>query len=67
MITGYYTALERTLFLDHASYDHLRLWNFNVEVHTHGLGLIMPGVGCLDIANEFNEIYKAHGLLNYRR
>ena len=66
MIAGYYTALERTLFLDHASDDHLRLWNVNVEVHKRGLDLIMPGVRCCDIANELNEIYKAHGLLQYR-
>ena len=66
MIAGYYTALERTLFLDHASDDHLRLWNVNVEVHKRGLELIMPGVRCCDIANELNEIYKAHGLLQYR-
>jgi creatinase len=26
MIAGYYTALERTLFLDHCSDEHLRLW-----------------------------------------
>ena len=66
MIAGYYTALERTLFLDYASDDHLRLWNVNVEVHKRGLELIMPGVRCCDIANELNEIYKAHGLLKYR-
>ena len=66
MIAGYYTALERTLFLDHASDDHLRLWNVNVEVHKRGLELIMPGVRCCDIANELNEIYKAHDLLQYR-
>ena len=66
MIAGYYTALERTLFLDYASDDHLRLWNVNVEVHKRGLELIMPGVRCCDIANELNEIYKAHGLLQYR-
>ena len=66
MIAGYYTALERTLFLDHASDDHLRLWNVNVEVHKRDLELIMPGVRCCDIANELNEIYKAHGLLRYR-
>ena len=66
MIAGYYTALERTLFLDHASDDHLRLWNVNVEVHKRGLDLIMPGVRCCDIAKELNEIYKAHGLLKYR-
>lgn len=66
MIAGYYTALERTLFLDHASDEHLRLWSINVEVHERGLELIKPGVRCCDIAHELNEIYKAHDLLQYR-
>ena len=66
MIAGYYTALERTLFLDHASDDHLRLWEINCQVHRRGLELIRPGVRCCDIALELNEIYRAHGLLEYR-
>lgn len=66
MIAGYYTALERTLFLGHASDEHLRLWEINCEVHRRGLELIRPGVRCCDIALELNEIYHAHGLLEYR-
>ena len=66
MIAGYYTALERTLFSDHVSDDHLKLWNVNVEVHRRGLELIRPGVRCCDIARELNEIYAAHDLLQYR-
>lgn len=66
MIAGYYTALERTLFLDHASDDHLRLWGINCEVHRRGLELIRPGARCCDIATELNEIYRAHDLLEYR-
>ena len=37
MIAGYYTALERTMFFDHCSDEHLRLWKINVEVHEAGL------------------------------
>ena len=66
MIAGYYTALERTLFSEYASDDHLKLWNVNVEVHRRGLELIRPGVRCCDIALELNEIYAAHDLLQYR-
>ncbi|MDQ2801482.1 MAG: M24 family metallopeptidase [Pseudomonadota bacterium] len=66
MIAGYYTALERTLFLDHASDEHLRLWEINCEVHRRGLELIRPGARCCDIAAELNEIYHAHNLLEYR-
>ncbi len=42
MIAGYYTALERTLFLDHASDRHLELWEINCRVHRRGLELIRP-------------------------
>lgn len=66
MIAGYYTALERTLFFDHASDEHLRLWEVNVEVHKRGLELIRPGVRCCDIAQELNQIYMSYDLLKYR-
>ena len=63
MISGYYTALERTLFCGEPSPEHLRLWEVNVEVHRRGLELIKPGAVCKDIAAELNEIYARHGLL----
>jgi creatinase len=66
MIGGYYTALERTLFFDHASERHLEIWEANVEVHRRGLELIKPGVRCCDIADELNEIFIKHDLLQYR-
>jgi len=66
MIAGYYTALERTLFAEECSDEHLRLWNINVRVHERGLELIRPGTRCCDIAAELNEIYKAHDLLESR-
>jgi creatinase len=66
MIAGYYTALERTLFLDHCPDDHLRLWQANVEVHEAGLKLVRPGMRCSDIARELNEIFLRHDLLQYR-
>ncbi len=66
MIAGYYTALERTLFLDHASPRHLALWEINCAVHRRGLALIRPGARCCDIAAELNEIYREHDLLQYR-
>ena len=66
MIGGYYTALERTLFFDHASERHLEIWEANVEVHRRGLELIKPDVRCCDIADELNEIFIKHDLLQYR-
>ncbi len=66
MIAGYYTALERTMFLEHADDESLRLWKINIEVHEAGLKLIKPGVRCCDIAKALNEIYKSYDLLQYR-
>lgn len=66
MIAGYYTALERTLFLDHASDEHLRIWEINCQVHRRGLELLKPGARCGDVATELNEIYRSHDLLGYR-
>ncbi|MBB3229395.1 M24 family metallopeptidase [Halomonas stenophila] len=66
MISGYYTALERTLFCEHASDEHLRLWQANCEVHERGQQLIKPGARCCDIAHELNEIFARHDLLKYR-
>ena len=66
MPAGYYTALERTLFAEECSDDHLRLWNINVEVHEAGIALIKPGARCCDIAAELNTIYERYGLLQNR-
>jgi len=66
MIAGYYTALERTLFCEEVSEKHLEYWNINVEVHKKGLELIKPGVRCMDICAELNEIYRKYNLLPKR-
>ena len=66
MIAGYYTALERTLFAETCSDAHRKIWDINVEVHEAGLKLIRPGTRCCDIAAALNEIYFAHGVLQYR-
>ncbi|MCY4054140.1 MAG: aminopeptidase P family protein [Hyphomicrobiales bacterium] len=66
MIFGYYTALERTLFFDHAADEALDIWKKNVAVHERGLELIRPGARCCDIASELNEMFREWGLLQYR-
>ncbi|GAA1634831.1 aminopeptidase P family protein [Georgenia ruanii] len=66
MTSGYYTALERTMFLGEPDSRSLELWNINVEVHRAGLELIKPGAVCKDIAAELNKIYVGYGLLPNR-
>ncbi len=66
MISGYYTALERTLFLGQPNADSLKIWNANVSAHELGLSLIRPGVSCSHICDEINRLFSDMGLLKYR-
>ncbi len=66
MISGYYTALERTMFYDSCDDASLKLWEVNVKVHEAGLALVKPGIRCCDLAAELNKIFAEHGLLQYR-
>ena len=66
MISGYYIALERTLFLGQPDEDSLRIWQANVAAHELGLGLIRPGVSCAEITAEINRFFADAGLLQYR-
>lgn len=66
MISGYYTALERTLFYGHVDAASLRVWSANVAVYRRGLELIRPGTSCAEIARELNELMREHGLLHRR-
>ncbi len=66
MISGYYTALERTLFFGEVDAASRKLWEVNVQVHEEGQKLVKPGVRCCDVALELNKIYEEHGLLQYR-
>ena len=66
MISGYYTALERTLFLDHVDDESLKVWEANVKVHKRGLELIKPGAKCSDICLELNELFLELDYLQYR-
>ena len=66
MISGYYTALERTLFVDEIDDASLKAWEANVKVHKRGLELIKPGVKCSAICHELNELFAELGYLHYR-
>ena len=66
MISGYYTALERTLFLEEVDDASLKAWEANVKVHKRGLELIKPGVKCSEICEELNDLFAQLGYLQYR-
>ena len=66
MISGYYTALERTLFLNNVDDASLKAWEANIKVHKRGLELIRSGVKCSEICHELNDIFAQLGYLQYR-
>ena len=66
MISGYYTALERTLFLGEPDSASRRIWEVNVATHALGLSLIRPGVSCAAICEALNRFLADEGLLAYR-
>ena len=66
MISGYYTALERTLFLGEPDAASLKVWQANVEAHELGLSLIKPGATCSGICAEINRLFAEKDLLQYR-
>ena len=66
MISGYYTALERTLFLNEIDDASLKAWEANITVHKKGLELIKPGAKCSEICKELNDLFFQLGYLQYR-
>ena len=66
MISGYYTALERTLFVGEVDDASMKAWEANVKVHRHGLKLIKPGVKCLEVTAELNNLFSELGYLHRR-
>ena len=66
MISGYYTALERTLFLGAPDAASLKLWERNVAAHELGMSLIRPGISCAAICDEVNRFFAEAGVLQYR-
>ncbi|MEM7214668.1 MAG: aminopeptidase P family protein [Pseudomonadota bacterium] len=66
MISGYYTALERTLFVGEVDPESLAVWEANVGAHELGLSLIKQGATCSGICAEINRYFEERNLLQYR-
>jgi len=66
MISGYYTALERTMFVEEVDDASLKAWEANIKVHKRGLELIKPGAKCSEICEELNDLFAQLGYLQYR-
>ncbi|MGI3170228.1 M24 family metallopeptidase [Pseudooceanicola sp. C21-150M6] len=66
MISGYYTALERTLFMGEVDAASLAIWQANVEAHELGMSLLKPGMSCAAITAQINDFFAERDLLQYR-
>ena len=66
MISGYYTALERTLFVETVDDASLKLWEANVGAHELGMSLLKPGATCADVTHAVNAFFAESDLLQYR-
>ena len=66
MISGYYTALERTLFVETVDADSLRIWEANVAAHEYGMSLLKPGASCAEVTEKINVFFAERDLLQYR-
>ena len=66
MISGYYTALERTLFVGEVDPDSLKVWEANVAAHEYGISLLKPGSSCAEITHKINAFFEERDLLQYR-
>jgi creatinase len=66
MISGYYTALERTMFVQECDPASRRIWDINVAAHELGMSLLKPGAKCSEVTAALNTFFEEHQVLQYR-
>ena len=66
MISGYYTALERTMFVREVDSASLAYWEANIAAHEYGMSLLVPGARCSDVTAKINAFFEERQLLRYR-
>jgi creatinase len=66
MISGYYTALERTMFVGEVDAASRRIWEINVAAHELGISLLKPGASCAEVTAKLNTFFEEHQVLQYR-
>ena len=66
MISGYYTALERTMFVGEVDAASLKIWEANVAAHEYGMSLLRPGASCAEITHKINAFFEERDLLQFR-
>ncbi|MGY3438305.1 MULTISPECIES: aminopeptidase P family protein [unclassified Marinovum] len=66
MISGYYTALERTLFVGEVDDASLKIWEANVGAHELGISLLQSGARCSEVTHAINDFFAERDLLQHR-
>ncbi len=66
MISAYYTALERTMFVGEVDAASLEYWQANVAAHEYGMSLLKPGASCAEVTHKINRFFEDRDLLKYR-
>ena len=66
MISGYYTALERTLFVGEVDAASRKIWEANVAAHEYGMSLLVPGASCAEVTHKLNAFLQDRQLLQFR-
>lgn len=66
MISGYYTALERTLFVGEVDDASMKVWQANIDAHEYGMTLLKPGNSCAEITAKINAFLADRDMLQYR-
>jgi len=66
MVSGYYVALERTLFVGEVDDASLAIWQANIAAHEYGMSLLKPGVSCAEVTHKINAFFEERDLLQYR-
>ncbi|MCQ0091790.1 aminopeptidase P family protein [Roseovarius sp. M141] len=66
MISAYYVALERTMFVGEVDDASLKIWEANIAAHEYGMSLLKPGATCSEITHKINTFLEERQLLQYR-
>lgn len=66
MISSYYVALERTMFVGEVDDASLKIWEANIAAHEYGMSLLKPGATCSEITHKINDFLEERQLLQYR-
>ena len=59
---GYWTELERTMFVGEPTKEQEKYYNHAVALHNLGVSMLKPGNTCADVDREVKRYYKENGL-----